>query len=634
MKKLIIIVLSLLVLTGLVATELKYWANTAYLQTIPRQYAAGDILTRAATVFSPVGNCQLQGVYFPFYGGGAGGQANVRVEIWPVNTDGTPNTSGMLPLAGATILYADLINWQTAPVGEDYNYVDFSAANLYFGPTAANGTKFAMVVSSPNGVVGSVYTATLHDNAVRGNSYNYYTTDPAGWDDWYDYCFSAEITYTGDQVDVVASTLYFSGDFFLEPEQEVIYAVEAVNNSIDANGNPMAVTDVTVALALRDWETFDIVDLIALTDDLSIAAGGDIYLELTEPYALPADGGRYVLQFQAWHDEDVSLENNNLWLQQDVVDLEDGPFDFAYDEDEATMAHAFYNDGFGFANTFWYDGAALKLNEISIEMRDNTWPTGAQGNLKYAIFPDDGTGIPDMDNPLVPITQTTCTLGAWNTFNVSAYNAVIPAGEMFHVAYFQVGAYQAGAPGIMGDKTEPISSWITSLAYDPAEGWEGPAYYDEDLCIRVVAELHEDEPIEIEAPIISVIVEDGFPLIYWEDVAGAVSYNLYGSNDPYAPRPWDLIVGGTADLGHSYIEDEPYLFFYATASTEADGSKRNLVVAPTAPKNQIGKISANSNVISEKGLEKADSRILPQQKSVEGKVSTFGKIEKVRLDRK
>ena len=80
MKKFIIIILSLLVLSGLAAAELKYWTSTAYLQRIPRLYDDGDILSRAATVFTPAANCQLQGVYFPFYGAGAAGQANVREE--------------------------------------------------------------------------------------------------------------------------------------------------------------------------------------------------------------------------------------------------------------------------------------------------------------------------------------------------------------------------------------------------------------------------------------------------------------------------------------------------------------------------------------------------------------------------
>ncbi|MCB5229872.1 MAG: hypothetical protein GX122_06365 [Candidatus Cloacimonetes bacterium] len=593
MKKFIIIILSLLVLSGLAAAELKYWTSTAYLQRIPRLYDDGDILSRAATVFTPAANCQLQGVYFPFYGAGAAGQANVRVEIWPVNPDGTPNQSGMFPLAGETILYANLIDWQTAPVGSDYNYVDFSAANLYFGPSGANGTKFAMVVSSPNGVAGSVHTATLHDDAYRANSFNYFSTDPAGWEAWYDYCFSAEVEYMGEQIDVVAQSITFSGDFFLEPEEEVLYSVTVKNNSING-GVPMAVDDVSAYLVLRDQEEFEIVDFIAGIEDFNMAAGEEITFDLTEPYIMPADAGRYVLQFQAWHDDDVNMINNNLFLQQDLVEL---PFEFAYDEDNSTMAHAFYNDGFGFANTFWYEGAGMKITDIKIEMRDNTWPTGAQGNLRYAIFPDDGTGIPDMDNPLVPITQTTCQLGDWNTFDVSSYDAVVAAGEKFHVAYFQVGAYQAGAPGIMGDKTEPISSWITSLAYDPAEGWDGPAYYDEDLCIRVVAE-EVVEIVEIDAPENVIIYLDGYPVVSWDEVEGAQSYNVYGSDDPHAPMSeWTLLEAGIQDLGYFYEGEEVFKFFIVTASTEFDGSKGRKASEPVALK--APKYTKNLNVIKD-----------------------------------
>ena len=590
MKKIIIIALSLLVLSGLVAVEFKYWETIRYFYNIPEAgWSDGGVTTRAATVFSPAGTYKLDGVYFPFYGAEALGQPNVRVEIWPVNQDGSPDQSGMFPLAGVTVNYANLVNYS------QFNYVDFSAADLTFGPDAANGAEFAMVVSVPNGNAGIIEASTLHDEAVRGNSYHYAAAPEDEWYMWYDFAFSAEITYLGDQVDVVASTLYFSGDFFMEPEQEVIYAIEAVNNSVDANGNPMAVTDVTVALALRDWETFDIVDLIALEEDLSIAAGDDIYLELIDPYVFPEDAGRYVLQFQVWHDDDVDLEDNNMWLQQDVVDL---PFEFAYDEDDATTAHAFYYDGFGFANTFWYEGAAMKINEIKIEMRDASWPENAQGNLKYAIFPDDGTGIPDMDNPLVPITQTTCQLGAWNTFDVSSYNAEVAAGEKFHVAYFQVGDAFEGAPGILGDKNEPISSWITSLAYDPDEDlWEGPAYYDEDLCIRVVTE-EVIQIVEVDTPENVMMYLDGYPVISWDAVEGAESYNVYGSDDPYAPMSeWTLVEAGIQDLGYYYEGEEDFHFFVVTASSELDGSKSRKASEPVALK--APKKTINPNIIRE-----------------------------------
>ncbi|MFZ2801057.1 MAG: hypothetical protein WAZ30_12575, partial [Syntrophorhabdus sp.] len=123
MKKLIVLMLALLFLSGLAAVQLKYWTAEAYMQSIPRQMDDGSLLTRAATVFTPAANANLDGVYFPFYGPGAAGQGNVLIEIWPVDANGLPDQSGMFPLASATILYADLINWATAPAGQDYNYV-------------------------------------------------------------------------------------------------------------------------------------------------------------------------------------------------------------------------------------------------------------------------------------------------------------------------------------------------------------------------------------------------------------------------------------------------------------------------------------------------------------------------------
>lgn len=575
MKKLIIVMLALLVLSGLAAVQLKYWTSEVYLQTIPRQFDDGSVLTKAATVFTPPVNADLEGVYFPFYKPGALGQGNVLIEIWPVDANGVPDDSGFFPLASATILYANLIDWATAPAGEDYNYVDFSASNLVFGPTGTNGTKFAMVMTCPNGLLPNIKTATMHDSTVSGSSWNYYTVvEPIGWDQWYDYCFTAEVTYLGDQIDVEATSLWFTGDFFLAPGEAVTYEADVINNSVNSTGTPIAVTGVDVALVLWDYAYTEPPLYLEFFENQSFAASEErhfIFPELTLPLT-----GRNILQLQAWHDNDVNLGNNNLFLQQDVLDLT-APAVLAYDEDQSSMAHAFYEDGAGWANSFWYYASPLKITSISFEMRDNTWPTGALGNLEYAIFPDDGTGYPDMANPLVPITATTCTLGAWNTYDVSSYNINIPAGETFYVAYFQVGAYQAGAPGLLGDMTDPISSWLTSYSYYMDDTstwiWETPNATDEDMCIRATVELGV---AGTEAPIISIALDSGYPTVSWAAVAGALSYNVYGSNNPVAVQPWTPLATGIADLGYQYTGTEAYEFFYVTASTLADGSKLTL----------------------------------------------------------
>ncbi len=453
--------------------------------------------------------------------------------------------------------------------------MDLSASNLAFGPTGTNGTKFAMVMTCPNGLLPNIKTATMHDSTVSGSSYNYYTVvEPVGWDSWYDYCFTAEVTYLGDQIDVEPTSLWFTGDFFLAPGEAVTYEADVINNSVNSSGTPIAVTGVDVALVLWDYAYTQPPLYLESFENQSFAASEErhfIFPELTLPLT-----GRNILQLQAWHDSDVNLGNNNLFLQQDVLDLT-APAVLAYDEDQSSMAHAYYEDGAGWANSFWYYASPLKITSISFEMRDNTWPTGALGNLEYAIFPDDGTGYPDMANPLVPITATTCTLGAWNTYDVSSYNINIPAGETFYVAYFQVGAYQAGAPGLLGDMTDPISSWLTSYSYYMDDTstwiWETPNAYDEDMCIRATVELGV---AGTEAPIISIALDSGYPTVSWAAVAGALSYNVYGSNNPVAVQPWTPLATGIADLGYQYTGTEAYEFFYVTASTLADGTKLTL----------------------------------------------------------
>ncbi|MCB5251716.1 MAG: hypothetical protein LHW51_01930 [Candidatus Cloacimonetes bacterium] len=577
MKKLIMFMLVLLVFSGLAAAQLKYWTSEVYLQGIPREYDDGALLTKVATVFTPVDDCTLEGVYFPFYGPGAAGQGNVFIAIYPVDTEGLPNMGG-LPMASATVRYEDLVNWATAPIGEDYNYVDFSATGLSFGPTGTHGSAFAMVMSCPNGLLPNIKTATMHDETVTGNSYNYLTVvEPVGWDLWYDYCFTAEVTYAGDLIDVAASSITFSGDFFLAPGEVINYEAEVMNNSMDNTGGPIPVTDVDVTIALRD-----LTDDTILWSDLqtvNLAAEETMHINTFADCTLPAVGGRYYLQLQVWHDSDITLTNNNLYLQQDVPDLtlED---ELAYDNGSGSMAHAFYDAGTGWANAFWYNAQPLKITEVSFEMRDDTWPVGALGNLSYAIYPDDGTGYPDMANPLEPITQTACTLGEWNTFDVSAYNINIPAGETFYVSYFQVGDYEAGAPGLMGDQSQPISSWATSYVYyyddDLLEWvWETPNATDEDMCIRCTVELGE---AGIEAPIISIMLDGIYPTVTWEEVPGALSYTVYGSNDPEAAVPWTLIETNIQDLGYAYEGPDPFKFFYVIASTEI--ASREMLISP------------------------------------------------------
>ncbi|MDD3103006.1 MAG: hypothetical protein PHY24_02205 [Candidatus Cloacimonetes bacterium] len=71
-------------------------------------------------------------------------------------------------------------------------------------------------------------------------------------------------------IDVAASAITFSGDFFLAPSEVVNYEAEIVNNSMDNTGGPIPVTDVDVTIALRDltddtilWSDLQTVNLAA-----------------------------------------------------------------------------------------------------------------------------------------------------------------------------------------------------------------------------------------------------------------------------------------------------------------------------------------------------------------------------------
>jgi hypothetical protein len=107
----------------------------------------------------------------------------------------------------------------------------------------------------------------------------------------------------------------------------------------------------------------------------------------------------------------------------------------------------------------------------------------------------------------------------------------------------------------------------------------------------ISANIGIGNPLGVEAPIISIALDSGYPTITWDAVTGAQSYNIYGSNDPTAAQPWTAIETGVGDLGYAYMGTAPYQFFYVTASTEADGSKM-------ANTDQVPKINATPQSIN------------------------------------
>lgn len=90
----------------------------------------------------------------------------------------------------------------------------------------------------------------------------------------------------------------------------------------------------------------------------------------------------------------------------------------------------------------------------------------------------------------------------------------------------------------------------------------------------ISAEIGFGQPGEVPAPGITIVLDEGFPVVNWDAVDSAVSYNVYGSNDPYIPlNEWTRLESGWPHLTYPHLIDEPYKFFYVTASSQSDGNK-------------------------------------------------------------
>ncbi len=570
MKKLILLMLIILPLSFLSADLIQYWNTIPYYSYLPDTFENGGLtytFTTDAVIFDVAGDCDLNGIWVTVYNTAQFGDLAIRGEIWPVDANGVPQI-GLVPLASVVVPYDDIVPWETAP--DDYgHYMDFSAANLSF--TA--GDSFAFLLTAPNAQIGNTWTCPMLDGTAASHSmrlYSIYGGETVN--DWYyyngEFCFTADVTYTGDIVDMAADSVWFTGDFLIQPLETITYEADVANLSM-AGACPVS---ADIYLDLYNWDETTRGWVYSETIDSLMAesfAFEDTLHFVFDPYTYPAGAEEYMVRLVVVAAGDAVGTNNSLALEQQTVVL---PDEFDYDDGDSDTAHAFYDEGWGWANAFWYQ-EPVQITEISFEMRDNTWPSGALGNLGYGIYPDDGTGYPDTDNAFVEVASTTCTLGAWNTYDVSAMNIQIPAYETFYVAYFQVGNYQAGAPGLMGDSSVPITAWATSYFYgyddDLLEwGWGFPNAVDEEMCIRAGV-----APGGVEAPIISILEQGGYPTITWAAVTGALSYNVYGSNDPTSATPWTPIQSGVQTLSYQYTGAETYKFFYVTASTETDGSK-------------------------------------------------------------
>jgi len=575
MKKLIVLLIALMALTMLGATELQHWTGSIDTYFILPDLDAPAV-PRVAVIFEPTGPCVFNSVLMRFYQAGSQGQPQVMAELRPVDAAGNIDESGFAP--PSVLKQYSEISW--FPSATLFDFAGIPEANRTF----AGGEKFAIVLSVPNATA-NINVGVLGVGGDIGNSYTY--IDTYGWyrnDDVFtnpmSYAFTADVTYTGNFLDLEATSLYFTGDMFLQPGDAILYEADVTSNSnIPVTGDvKIEVLDQATGTALwtQTWanQSFPV-------------SADSVHFTCTAPpvVAYPTTAGDYQVKLTVTLAGDMDNTNNMLELEQ-ITFSPPGNMDYSddLDTDEPDNSYAWYNGGSEIGVDFWYYAAPLTLQSVGFRINDSSWPSGAatNPNLKYAIY----NWVDGLPNQLyVTPDPVPCTLGQWNYYDVSALGLNFAAGESFMVAYKQVGDYP-NCPSLCTDESAPLSGWISSYYWNPTDQtW----YLGEDSDLMIRAGVIETVT-GVEAPIISIALDSGYPTITWDEVTGAQSYNVYGSNDPYAAQPWTAIVTGINDLGYAYQGTEPYQFFYVTASTEADGSKMaNTELVPTVNANAISR---------------------------------------------
>ncbi|NLK49490.1 MAG: hypothetical protein GX294_02460, partial [Candidatus Cloacimonetes bacterium] len=112
----------------------------------------------------------------------------------------------------------------------------------------------------------------------------------------------------------------------------------------------------------------------------------------------------------------------------------------------------------------------------------------------------------------------------------------------------------------------------------------------------IVTNWVEEDPIELDAPEITIVL-DGYPKLTWDEVEDAVTYDVYGSNDPYADfEEWTLLEAGNTSRDYYYDGTEEFQFFYVLATTEEAAAERHVISSRITSNKTIIKPNLTQNL--------------------------------------
>ncbi len=265
----------------------------------------------------------------------------------------------------------------------------------------------------------------------------------------------------------------------------------------------------------------------------------------------------------------------------DVWDFEvNSPVWMTYDANTITSNLGLSSGTFGIMTGFDNPFGAGNPMQINSIFARSLYATSA--NVHVYVY--DGVNnvfvdiIPSFSQSFLAATDTTIPLTGCTTTAGIIYVALtdIPGGN-----YFALDGTQAYYPGT---HFVHIGAGMTTENLGTVEGSGFPGSW----LLRANMEAGTSA---LDAPVVTITNEVDGPTLAWDAIAGANSYNIYGSADPYAD-PFSLItsVGSSPYL---YTGSEGYMFFQVTASSDGLPSKTATISSRV---NQLRSMVSNRKV--------------------------------------
>lgn len=202
-----------------------------------------------------------------------------------------------------------------------------------------------------------------------------------------------------------------------------------------------------------------------------------------------------------------------------------------------------------FENPYYENGLPMQLLSVSGRMMD-----GALANLHIYTW----DGISDLTLGLVDIynAEVIFDFDVYQNFDLSNLNIVI------NTPYFMVSFENLPEDSMFAfDENRPYD-----VSYYKLDGSIYP-YYNYKPGVWMI-EAYVSQPVNLEAPELTISYIDGACVLDWNEIDGALSYLVFSADEPFIDdEDWTFEIS-TDLLTYTYTGDEDKKFFRVLASTD------------------------------------------------------------------